>query len=406
MDDVVDNDSDLLISLQNEDLNIAYDVSERYAVAIESLIKVGMHIESTGRLDDTSRGFLRVAVEQAYTLIDEKVPQRVAAEAFSVSGRPATEGLLGDIKDLIKSLFTRMFRFFKQDVDRLQAWYTFFTVQDERLSEIDRLSQSAPSGKFDLIGGSSKYMRYGDGIYVENAQEYHKKYLEAMNLMDVLAEHAGKFCAGDLMSSWKTFFSVVTGYDENYEEMWNKLYKFSEGVSKAPGMKTWSKGHARTEYRSDVLLGMSYAEANLPTKGTFTPNDVDTLKEVHKHLWVGFERVDKFEIFEGKKRHLAGATRQTVRDIVAINKQALGTYKYMIDIRSRLSQVGVKLVITDAFLNVMYPIKWWVWLLSAYRLMVRSTFVIYSTEASAFNFISGHISKSNEMLLRSLKHAS
>lgn len=306
----------------------------------------------------------------------------------------STESVIDTIATVIKSVAKWLISRFKNEADRFQSFWLFFERQQAKIDSLKRSSDF--SGK-NLVTKTraTKYLRHGNNLLVKDFPEYCKKFKEMKDTMVVFNSEISKFSRNDLMQSFKVFVSPLTGYDDKYVEMFYNLRDLIETITKAGSMHEVVAGKFYQDYDSPDMLGMSHIEARIPKRDKYRDGSVAQMARVHTYLCCELIRDKKFsftEMLPGGSYVLEKVTERDVDNLLKNCEELIESYRPFMSILHKLStHSGSAWVLTEAAVSVVTPLAWWKVLLKSYRLMVRSSAVLYACAMGAQNFSRGNV---------------
>lgn len=233
-----------------------------------------------------------------------------------------------------------------------------------------------------------------------------KELKTASNFSTGLLRLTGKFTKDDFFSSIKTLLSPITGYNDNFIKMFKSLEHLIMGSTKLPTVKKINSTPESSTYVSEVLLGLSSLEIDTPLSGSYKLDNVDSLKEQYENFYMTVVRKDKFglPIFSDHVLFKDVDVDYLIKVLDAVDDTIAASREYN-TIITRLSRYGAENIFIEAIMSLPFVVNLFIkYLLASYRLMLRSSIIIYNTSASSFNFSRGNTAKALNIVEQGIRN--
>lgn len=379
---------------------------ERSVIVLENLVNIAQVIEAKKSISAEDRQLIRIATEMAVAGTDQSGSCLIPGLENINNPNIALENVIDNIKDSLTLVGSHIGHYFKKELDHLEAFYTFFQMQSNKILDLKRKLNTKSFKNVSISIDGSKYLQYDDYQNVKDFHDYYNQFVKMAMFTRDFNKLSAEFVKKDLMSSFKTLVSPITGYDDNYREMFESTMNLCNNASKLHGVNKIGETGKHIDFHSDTFLGMSHLEVKIAKKDTFDMKYTDSLKSVVNNYYMTFVREDKFQI-ETFKRNviLDNVNSNDLHKLLDRAEEMIESYEQGLALRNKLSNIGATHVITDAVFSAVYPLRWWVFLLASYRLLVRNSMIIYNTQDSAIVFSRGNIGKLMAITERALKRS-
>lgn len=378
-----------------DDDNTSINEVDQAIAAMESLSDIYSKAEKTGKTDASDSIYANYAFESIaqITGVDMSVT-RAALEScnFTDNKTLAQEAVRDSSASTVSAVAEWLTRRFKNNVDGMQALVLLFQRQSAQAESLRRKLGGMNIGKNGTTHAKiTKYLRHNNGELVKDFPEYLKLFTQMSEFMQVFNRKVQDFSSNDFTQSVKVLVSPLTGYDEKYEELFENLSDFVKTIAKLPAMKKVYSGEKYEDWDSPVFIGMSHVEVRIPEPGSYTEGRLRQMRGVHKHFACELVRDHKFGM-GGGRHDLTGVDQRGLESLLKECESLIDSYDGMLNIFQKLSSIlGSQWVLHDAMTKIPFPIQWWVAFMSNYRLLVRSSAVLFACASGAQNFSRGNI---------------
>ena len=409
IDAVTEITTDINDDLNNHvtDSNALADNLERSIDVISALESLRESFVSKQQLSTDEIKLINIAAEMAvagtYTKPNSIIPAMEAYRDISL------EELDDVIKNALSGVLNSLGNLIKKEIDYTQASWTLIQFQNNRSDRLRaRLNNITTNRSVSFNVLATKNTRYGNTVTVRDAKDYLKQFKETASFTSDLLSNVGKLAKGDLFSSLKTLVSPITGYDKNFKNMFVALSECINKATKLKGLKLIGTIDEVSEYHSDVKLGMSHLEINIPKASNYDTTNVSSMRLVYEDFYMTFVRDEKFRVpFTGKHILFDNVDKHYVEQLLDAADVSIMASRNFNTLVRMLSTDGARMVVGDAVvtiltLNILSGIL--KLMLSNYRLMLRTSMVIYNTNSSTFNFTRGNTAKALSICESAIKN--
>lgn len=209
------------------------------------------------------------------------------------------------------------------------------------------------------------------------------------------------FTEDDFLNSYKTLGSLVTGYEDHYRVMLERLEELFKDSIDAKYSNVVVSNAKYKEIHSDPLLGMSVIKYTMPSTSLTKTETFSELKKRGGNYYISVVRA--FPLSPSGTVNFEGMSKSDLDKLINIGIKLSSSYQAMHGFKKAMSVMGSGGVIADNLVNAAVPFLWYKFILASYRLMSRISWMIYNSAYPSLNLSKGITEKLIDVVERAVK---
>jgi hypothetical protein len=269
---------------------------------------------------------------------------------------------------------------FRKLIDDTHGYYKYNLDATNQLKALhNRVSSLSSNTKVSFDVRISKYLSFTNTSAITDTKDYITSLKDAADFLTTFNKAIADFTEDDYMASWKTLAAVAT-FDtgSNYIDMTNRVSTLLETIAKTRTSKLVSETRKVKNYESVPILGLSVVRFSTPAKHYSNPN-YDQAKEMGPHYYATMVRAfpstpSGYVKLNMSKSDMLDIIKYSVEIIHSANVLTSMSVKLATYTNSNMVGDAITRFLLSGFLVPLLP-----YLIPAFRLMTKSSFIIFNT---------------------------